>query len=185
MVHKIDTYNTFASLGIFLEHYTLLEMADIAARLIEQKLTAAFLSHGQISSTDAKAALNTLLLYPREKGLVEENLITEDRIAAAYNSADADYNGVMTFNEFTKMVDTVAREVAAERYIRDLKIVQAIDTDKSGFIERDEIRKFVESKGLTVTEEIVENIFKRLDVTKDGKVNYVEFLCWMKNVGLF
>merc|ERR1712168_1044170 len=90
--------------------------------------------------------------------------------------ADKDYNGVMRFNEFKSMVTTLQREAVAEKYARDLKIVQGLDTDGSGFIEKDEMMKFLESQGYCVNDQMVDHIMRACDTTRDGKLNYAEFL---------
>ena len=137
----------------------------MANQWMDQQILAAFLDQGQISSTDAKTALNKLFLYP-----------TQEKLVSMFNAADKDYNGVMRFNEFKGMVTTLQREAAAEKYARDLKIVQELDTDGSGFIEKDEMMKFLKSQGVIVNDLVLNNIMTACDSTRDGKLNYVEFL---------
>ena len=50
------------------------------------------------------------------------------------------------------------------------------DKDKSGSIDHDEMREMLFRLGLENTEEIIENLFKKMDSTNAGSVNFFEFM---------
>ena len=69
-----------------------------------------------------------------------------------------------------------APESAEEMQEMMLEVFNAVDTDRSGTIEQAELADILESvPGLSVTPEVVQRIFDRLDTTGSGKLDFYEF----------
>ena len=59
-----------------------------------------------------------------------------------------------------------------------------LDKDKSGFITKDEVKAMLDenskSKKVTVTLKDFENFMKKYDIDKNGKLDYNEFIKFLK-----
>jgi hypothetical protein len=58
------------------------------------------------------------------------------------------------------------------------KIFDAFDTDKSGFIDKIELKGVAAGLGLNMGEIDCENMIRDLDLNKDGKISPDEFYLW-------
>ncbi len=56
------------------------------------------------------------------------------------------------------------------------KLFHAIDLNHEGFISLEELQKAFEKSGIEVNSNDVNNIIKQIDLDKNGRVNYSEFL---------
>lgn len=53
---------------------------------------------------------------------------------------------------------------------------QTLDTDNSGFLEKDELREAIKKSSFALEVNEVDDIINQLDLAKNGKINYSEFL---------
>merc|ERR1739838_302536 len=110
--------------------------------------------------------------------------MSEADAAALIHAADKDGNMGIDFSEFAKLWEALHGEGEAE--IR--KEFTKLDTDSSGFITKDEMVATITAgfagdkvpwKAMFKLEE-AEAAIDKLDVDKDGKVSYPEFILVMK-----
>merc|ERR1712042_300961 len=95
---------------------------------------------------------------------------------ALIKAADKDGNMGIDFSEFAKLWEALHGEAEAEIRAGFAKL----DADKSGFITRDEMVATI-SSGFTGDKlEEAKKALDQMDVDKDGKVSYPEFLLVMK-----
>lgn len=55
------------------------------------------------------------------------------------------------------------------------EVFDQFDSDKSGAIERDEIKKVCEALGVDATSSDIDELIKSADADGDGKIQYAEF----------
>merc|ERR1711970_685873 len=97
---------------------------------------------------------------------------------ALIKAADKDGNMGIDFSEFAKLWEALHGEAEAEAEIR--AGFAKLDVDKSGFISKDEMVATI-SSGFTGDKlEEAKKALDQMDVDKDGKVSYPEFLLVMK-----
>merc|ERR1711951_3337 len=94
---------------------------------------------------------------------------------ALIHAADKDGNQGIDFNEFAKFWETLHGESDAVR-----EEFSKIDADKSGYITKDEMVKVISSEFQGDQMEEAKSVIDKLDVDKDGKVSYPEFILVMK-----
>jgi len=54
-----------------------------------------------------------------------------------------------------------------------------IDADKSGYIDRDELKQLMISLGQKMTEDQIDAMVEEVDTNGDGKISYSEFVSMM------
>ncbi|XP_064597396.1 calmodulin-A-like [Liolophura sinensis] len=121
---------------------------------------------GVISITELGTVLRALGQNPTNKNL--EEMIKQ---------ADITQNGVIDFNEFTRLVSVKGLK-SQEEEKEELRLAFKIfDRDNSNFIdsaELAEVMKRLGEEGLTPKE--IDEMIKVADKNKDGKINYNEFV---------
>ena len=77
----------------------------------------------------------------------------------------------------------MSRKVCQEERQRLAAVFTSIDTDRSGIIEIDELRRFYfsNSSDREMTEKEVEEILKEVDKNQSGKIDFNEFITAMHN----
>merc|ERR1711936_240609 len=113
------------------------------------------------------------------KGLITQigGTMSEGDAKAMIHAADKDGNMKIDFSEFAKLWE--ALRGSGEESIREE--FSKLDTDKSGFITKDEMMAVISKAGF-VGDKMgeAEKCIAELDVDKDGKVSYPEFILVMK-----
>merc|ERR1739838_266846 len=102
--------------------------------------------------------------------------MSEADAAALIHAADKDGNMGIDFSEFAKLWEALHGEGEAE--IR--KEFSKLDTDHSGFITKDEMVAVIGAGFTGDKMEEANAAIDKLDVDKDGKVSYPEFILVMK-----
>ena len=103
---------------------------------------------------------------------------TEADLHYIVRKVDADGSGFMDFPEFvTMMANHMKEEVDSKEDI--CTAFKAFDDKGSGIIPVEELRYALTNLGDALTEEEVDELIKRADVNKDGKVRYEEFVTKM------
>ena len=61
-------------------------------------------------------------------------------------------------------------------------VFEACDTNQDGHIDQSELRVVLErhGEGVTITEERIQRMIQAVDVDKDGRINFGEFMAMMK-----
>lgn len=120
---------------------------------------------GKISAADVKQALVNIGCE-----------LTDDEVAALISKADTDGSGVVTWDEFLKVLERrpIKKKIAAA--LR--RLFDAFDTDNSGFITLDNLKNLVKDAGFEndITEDELKEMVAKVDTTGDGKVSFDEFL---------
>jgi len=102
--------------------------------------------------------------------------MSEGEAAAFIKEADRDGNNVIDYTEFTKLWSALRGEGEEEKEIR--AEFRKLDSDCSGFITRDEMLAIIINCDHFTGDKIDEakKCVEELDVDKDGRVSYPEFL---------
>lgn len=103
--------------------------------------------------------------------------ITDLQVSRRINKYDADGNGTLSFPEYEAMLknwetDDAQFEQEAEKM---QSVFEAIDLDKSGNIDKNELLAALKMIDKVATAEQVEKRINKYDVDKDGQVNFEEF----------
>ncbi|KAJ1965795.1 hypothetical protein IWQ62_002576 [Dispira parvispora] len=102
--------------------------------------------------------------------------LTKEELEEIMVLADADGNGKLDFKEFAALLKNNTPVVA--KLVKEIEVhlaFQAIDTDKSGFISRDELREALKRMNMSCSEEQLGKLIKEADVDGDGQINLREF----------
>lgn len=74
-----------------------------------------------------------------------------------------------------------ADELRAATYTDIMDIFNAIDTDGSGFLDKQEVQEMATRLGFPMSTKDVDNAFKQMDVNQDGRVSGKEFVAYWEN----
>eukprot|EP00923_Selenidium_pygospionis_P001745 GHVN01002540.1.p2 GENE.GHVN01002540.1~~GHVN01002540.1.p2 ORF type:complete len:153 (+),score=22.74 GHVN01002540.1:116-574(+) len=120
---------------------------------------------GKISTGDLKQGLSNVGLE-----------LTDDEAETVIGMADADGSGSVTWEEFLKVLQN--RPIKKRIYAALKKLFETFDTDNSGFITPDDLKKLIAEAGFSdqVTDEEINELVARVDTTGDGKISFEEFL---------
>jgi len=102
--------------------------------------------------------------------------MSEAEAKALIDVADKDGNMGIDFSEFAKLWESLHGE--GEAQIR--KDFAKLDTDNSGFITKEEMMSVIAADFAGDKMEEAKKALDKLDVDKDGKVSYPEFILVMK-----
>jgi len=73
-----------------------------------------------------------------------------------------------------------AADLSAEQLSKVKEAFDAIDTNKSGFIERSEFKDVMEALGMKMSQEEVTQVFKSFDVNDNQKLEFQEYVQLIK-----
>ncbi|XP_076464994.1 uncharacterized protein LOC143296891 [Babylonia areolata] len=77
----------------------------------------------------------------------------------------------ITFDEFTKGLDQILMFVAKVK-----ELFHQLDADKSGFLDRNELKSLLAQSGKKFTEDDVTSILRDADKNNDNKISFDEFI---------
>eukprot|EP00771_Trimastix_marina_P003701 gnl/Trimastix_PCT/5041.p1 GENE.gnl/Trimastix_PCT/5041~~gnl/Trimastix_PCT/5041.p1 ORF type:complete len:408 (+),score=30.76 gnl/Trimastix_PCT/5041:34-1224(+) len=99
---------------------------------------------------------------------------TKERIQRMMREFDLDGNGILDFEEFSKMMKTFWCDgVHDEQEIREA--FEVIDTNKDGVLQIEELRNIFRQIDLNLTKEEIEEILEEVDTDGNGVIDYNEF----------
>ncbi|CAI0435493.1 unnamed protein product [Linum tenue] len=102
--------------------------------------------------------------------------LSEAEMKQLMDAADVDKNGTIDYVEF--ITATMHRQ-RLEKEEHLFEAFQYFDKDGSGFITRDELRHAMSQYGMG-DEDTINEILDDVDIDKDGKINYEEFVAMMR-----
>ncbi|KAG8782609.1 calmodulin-like 3 [Ceratobasidium sp. 428] len=94
------------------------------------------------------------------------------------DGADTNHDGVLDFPEFAALMGARLTIAQAEDELR--KVFTEFDLDRSGLIERGEMKAVLAKLGDKLSDEEIQLIIREVDMDGDGKVNFAEFTRMMQ-----
>ncbi|XP_054160484.1 calcium-binding protein E63-1-like [Oppia nitens] len=120
---------------------------------------------GKVNEEEMKSMLNKLGIQ------INDNLVKQ-MIASASKNGD----GLITESEFLIWLSKIKTHKDND-VEEDLKAAFSVfDSDKNGFITRDELKSAMQLIGETITDRDLDQLLNATDIDKDGKINYEEFI---------
>ncbi|KAM0952123.1 putative protein kinase CAMK-CDPK family [Dioscorea sansibarensis] len=104
--------------------------------------------------------------------------LTEIEMKMLMEAADIDGNGVLDYGEF------VAITVHLQRIENDKHLRRAFlffDKNGSGYIETDELKEALSDESGHVDTQVLNDILQEVDVDRDGRISYEDFVIMMKS----
>eukprot|EP00877_Chromochloris_zofingiensis_P011145 jgi/Chrzof1/6284/Cz18g00050.t1 len=130
-----------------------------------------------------KAELRSLLESHSDEERVSDHLLHHwlsegevERVMAMY---DLDHSGDLSLEEFQNLV---ADGILLDNKLSDYKAAfDAADVDDSGALSADELRGLLEVLGFKHTMDNVVAIMQKYDLNENGKLEFNEFMCMMRD----
>jgi Ca2+-binding EF-hand superfamily protein len=96
-------------------------------------------------------------------------------------SVDTDGNQEIDFNEFVALMKSRIGELDADpdQELRDA--FNVFDADRSGFIDRKELKRLMKKLGQALSEEELDAMMEEVDANGDGQISFEEFKALMQN----
>lgn len=129
--------------------------------------------NGHISKEELKEVLSQFLQNP-----------TDEEISDIIKEYDFKDNGVVEFDEFTQLMNCTNLSPNLDNQLvnSDLHAAfNAFDIDKSGFINKSELKDAMKKLGESLTDEEIEILCSEIDINKDGRICFDEFMQIMQN----
>ncbi|KAI0244835.1 hypothetical protein L0F63_001259 [Massospora cicadina] len=105
---------------------------------------------------------------------------SKEQITALFEESDLDKNGHIDFEEFLEVTAHKSIELGDDHGPEaQRKVFAQFDTDKDGFINREELLRALRVINPTHSEEEIEVMLKNSDLNLDGKISFEEF-CSLK-----
>ncbi|KAK4141013.1 uncharacterized protein C8A04DRAFT_31449 [Dichotomopilus funicola] len=98
---------------------------------------------------------------------------TDNELRDLVNEADVNNDGVISFEEFLKLMSHSVDEPDAEEEL--LNAFRVFDKDNSGTISSDELRSVLKSLGENLTDAELEEMIQMADSDGNGTIDYREF----------
>jgi len=103
--------------------------------------------------------------------------LSEVEVKQLMEAADVDGNGTIDYIEF---ITATMHRHKLEREEHLFKAFQYFDTDRSGFITRDELETAMKEYGMG-DDATIKEIISEVDTDNDGRINYEEFCAMMRS----
>ncbi|KAG5561345.1 hypothetical protein RHGRI_004392 [Rhododendron griersonianum] len=103
--------------------------------------------------------------------------LSEVEVKQLMEAADVDGNGTIDYIEF---ITATMHRHKLERDEHLFKAFQYFDTDRSGFITRDELETAMKEYGMG-DDATIKDIISEVDTDNDGRINYEEFCAMMRS----
>jgi hypothetical protein len=127
-----------------------------------------------VSFLPSSAAIS---LIPRVGEIMQKELGWSNEVLEAQKTHAREYLGT-----YGGPVPDKAGSVLRTSNYRDLKdIFKALDSDRSGFLDEIEIGQAAKALGFPMTPEELDEAFRGMDTTGDGRVKLEEFETWWKD----
>ncbi|XP_068135520.1 troponin C, slow skeletal and cardiac muscles-like [Hyperolius riggenbachi] len=108
---------------------------------------------------------------------------TPEELQEMIDEVDEDGSGTVDFDEFLVMMVRCMKDEKPGRSEEELmEIFRIIDKNSDGFIDLEELKAMLESTGETITNDDIEELMFDGDKNNDERIDYDEFLEFMKGV---
>jgi Ca2+-binding EF-hand superfamily protein/ankyrin repeat protein len=111
-------------------------------------------------------------------------LPVEDDEEEMLRKLDKDGNGTLDLHEFIswwlKRISSLPNPAKQQEAIAKYTFSQ-YDADKSGFLDRSELKNLVEALGASFTDDEIDQAVKEIDSDNSGVIESSEFICWWTN----
>ncbi|XP_040049023.1 troponin C, slow skeletal and cardiac muscles isoform X1 [Gasterosteus aculeatus] len=113
---------------------------------------------------------------------------TPEELQEMIDEVDEDGSGTVDFDEFLVMMVRCMKEESKGKSEEELaELFRMFDKgyhtrNGDGYIDLEELKTMLESTGEAITEDDIEELMKDGDKNNDGKIDYDEFLEFMKGV---
>ena len=121
---------------------------------------------GTITATELDIVMRTLGQNPTEAEL--KHMIDE---------VDGDGSGCIEIDEFLELMDKKMKEQDTEEEI--IEAFKAFDRDGDGYINENDLKDFLKTFGETISDNEIQKMIQVADSSRDGKVNYQNFVRMM------
>jgi len=103
---------------------------------------------------------------------------TEDEILELVMESDANGDGTIDLGEFIELMKRKSSETDQMESLKEA--FKIFDKDKSGYIDRKELRSVTTTLGQSLTTDEFDAFWKEADSNGDGKLDYEEFIKMMR-----
>eukprot|EP00928_Gymnodinium_smaydae_P035021 TRINITY_DN2470_c0_g1_i2.p1 TRINITY_DN2470_c0_g1~~TRINITY_DN2470_c0_g1_i2.p1 ORF type:complete len:270 (-),score=85.40 TRINITY_DN2470_c0_g1_i2:377-1186(-) len=104
-------------------------------------------------------------------------IVTNARLTAIFEQSDSDKSGALSLEQLQSAYKTIKDEEATDELLVELsKIFRTLDTEQKGYLDSEEFKKLLQSKGEPLSDDEVAEMFKNADTSGDGKIDLDEFL---------
>ncbi|CAH1775337.1 unnamed protein product [Owenia fusiformis] len=116
--------------------------------------------------------------------------LTEEEIDAMLKDADLNKDGVIDYTEFVQMMsrrfshslDYTENGKFSPEQVADLRIAfNLLDKDKDGTITKDELKVVMTAFHQSVTDKELDEIFAKVDLDRNGRIDFKEFLTMLED----
>ncbi|XP_039014264.1 calcium-dependent protein kinase 7-like [Hibiscus syriacus] len=149
------------ALRVIAEHLSVEEVADIKEAFDVMDTG----KRGKINLEELRAGLQKL-----------GQQIPDADLQILVEAADVDGDGTLNYGEFVA-VSVHLRKMANDEHLH--KAFAFFDLNKSGFLEREDLRDSLNDE-VDTSEEVIDAIMHDVDTDKDGRISYEEFVVMMK-----
>ncbi|XP_069114871.1 uncharacterized protein [Argopecten irradians] len=126
---------------------------------------------GRITAEEFTTVLESMKMKLSKKEIKK----TVDRVM---QDGDKDKNGTIDFEEFQAFMETRMSHQSALKELTDA--FNTFDCDKNGFIEPSELKSVMSRLGRDVSDTEVEQMIKDADLDGNGKIDFEEFVKFMR-----
>jgi Ca2+-binding EF-hand superfamily protein len=101
--------------------------------------------------------------------------VKKDKLNIVLKKYELDKDRTVTLTEFLSVYNdvTIQTTLSSEEYI---DLFRSIDADGNGFITEFELRDYLNSFNIKLTDEEIANIIAFFDSNNDGQIDYEEFI---------
>jgi Ca2+-binding EF-hand superfamily protein len=106
---------------------------------------------------------------------------TDDELKEMISSVDVNGDNEIDFNEFLSLMKSRISELDADpdKELRDA--FDVFDSDRSGFIDRKELKKLMKKLGQALSDEELDAMMEEVDANGDGEISFDEFKALMQS----
>lgn len=102
---------------------------------------------------------------------------TEMELQEIISDMDTNGNGVLEFEEFSRLMSKKVKESSSEEELSEA--FKVFDKDGNGYISASELKSVMSNLGEKITNEDIDDMIKEGDTDGDGQISFKEFVRMM------